>query len=89
MPKVRPMICMALIVCMGIVLFAWPSDAQTNPFGPRPTPDQTTSGQTPEQAPPPDQALTALSDEPAAKPLITLPGPVREVFRQVADCSAN
>ena len=57
-------------LAVAVMLVALPALAQPNPFG---------VGQ------PKDAPTAAVVAEPAAEPMVTLPAPVRAVFRQVAD----
>ncbi len=59
-----------IVLLTLIVLGASAAQAQQNPFGPRNGPGQ--------QAP-------SMGDEAPVKPMITLPAPVRAMFRQIAD----
>ncbi|MBL8644907.1 MAG: hypothetical protein JNK21_13310 [Rhodospirillaceae bacterium] len=65
----------ALIIVLAVLAMGFsPAQAQNNPFGGRGAPA--------EKAKPADQAA---AEEPATQPLITLPAPVRAMFRQIAD----
>lgn len=67
------MIVWAVMTLAVMALSAPAAFAQTNPFGPRPAPAEGES------------AKPVLEDEKPSKPLISMPAPVRAVFRQIAD----